>query len=86
MKTEPSMLTRFIETAMKHANDELLNEDDGFYGHIPELPGVLATGSTVEACAIELQEVLEDWISLGLAMQHEFPTIDGITIGIHAAA
>jgi predicted RNase H-like HicB family nuclease len=80
------MLTRYIETAMKHANYEWLNEDDGYYGHIPELRGVWATGSTVNACAEELQEVLEDWISLGLAMHHEFPTIDGVTIDIHAAA
>lgn len=80
------MLTRYIDTVMKHARYKWLSEEDGYYGEIPELPGVWATGSTEPACAEELQEVLEDWISLGLAMHHDFPIIDGVTIEIHAAA
>jgi predicted RNase H-like HicB family nuclease len=80
------MLTRYIEAAMKHARYKWLSREDGYYSEIPELPGVWATGSTEQACAEELQEVLEDWISLGLALQHEFPTIDGVTIDIHAVA
>lgn len=56
------MLTRYIETAMKHARYKWLTEEDGYYGEIPELPGVWPTGSTEQACSEELQEVSEERI------------------------
>ena len=73
------MLTDYIYAALRKAHYELL-EDGTFYGEIPPCPGVLATASTLEACRAELQEVLEDWIVLGLRMGHEIPDIDGHSI------
>jgi len=32
----------------------------------------------LEACRDELQEVLEEWIIVGLKMGHTIPAIDGI--------
>jgi predicted RNase H-like HicB family nuclease len=80
------MLTRYIETAMRRARYEWLAESNEYYGEIAELPGVWATGATRDSCAEELQEVLEDWIALGLAMHHQFPVIDGINVNIEAVA
>lgn len=74
------MLTKYIQAAMNKAKYELMEDQPSFYGHIPECPGVLATGETLEACRDELQEVLEDWLSLGLRLGHPIPELDGIRI------
>ena len=74
------MLTEYINAAMRHARYEILPEDGGYYGEIPELPGVWANADILEACREELREVLEDWIALGLAQGSPIPPIDGIAI------
>jgi predicted RNase H-like HicB family nuclease len=71
------MLTIYIQTAMKHATYEIL-EDGTFYGEIPPCPGVFFNATTLPACLEGLQEVLEGWIALGLRFGHTLPTIDGI--------
>ncbi len=73
------MLTRYIQAAMKQAQYELL-EDKTFYGSIPGFEGVWANEPTLEACRQELQEALEDWILLGVSLNHELPTVDGIEL------
>ena len=80
------MLTEYIAAAMRHARYEILPEDAGYYGEIPELPGVWANGDTLEACREELREVLEDWIALGLAQGSPIPPIDGAAITIKQPA
>ena len=73
------MLTRYIQAAMKRALYELM-EDKTFYGSIPGFEGVWANEPTLEACRQELQEALEDWILLGVSMNHELPILDGIEL------
>jgi predicted RNase H-like HicB family nuclease len=73
------MLTQYIQLAMHRAIYQLL-EDDTFYGEIPGFPGVYANAETLEACRDLLQEVLEGWIILGLRLQHQLPTIEGIDL------
>jgi predicted RNase H-like HicB family nuclease len=80
------MLTEYINAAMRHARYEILPEDGGYYGEIPELPGVWANADTLEACREELREVLEDWIALGLAQGSPIPPIDGVAITIKQPA
>ncbi|HEX3722638.1 MAG TPA: hypothetical protein VHV31_07590 [Nitrolancea sp.] len=80
------MLTRYIEAAMRQARYEWLTESNEFYGEIVETPGVWATGATRESCTEELQEVLEDWIVLGLSMHHRIPVIDGVNVNVEAVA
>jgi len=65
---------------MRKAHYELIADERPFYGHIPECPGVWATGKTLEECRDELQEALEDWLSLGLRLGHSILEIDGIRI------
>jgi predicted RNase H-like HicB family nuclease len=60
---------------MQHARLEWLEDSQEFYGEIPELPGVWATGPTIDACREELQEVLEEWVALGLSMGHRIPEV-----------
>jgi predicted RNase H-like HicB family nuclease len=73
------MLTRYIQAAMKHAKYEIL-EDKTFYGSIPGFEGVWANESTLEACRQELQDALEDWILLGVSLNHGLPQVDGIEL------
>ena len=80
------MLTEYINAAMRHARYEILPENGGYYGEIPELPGVWANADTLEACREELREVLEDWIALGLSQGSPIPAIDGIAIIIKQPA
>ena len=74
------MLTEYIAAAMHHARYEILPDDGTFYGEIPECQGVWANADTLEACRDELQEVLEDWILLGVRLGHPLPVIDGISL------
>jgi predicted RNase H-like HicB family nuclease len=47
---------------------------------------VWAQAGTLETCREELQEVLEEWIVLGLTMGHPLPSIDGRTLTIQEGA
>ncbi len=74
------MLTEYIEAAMRHAQCELLDEDGTYYCEIPVCRGVWANEATLDEARIELRSALEDWITLGLAMNDPLPEIDGVTI------
>lgn len=73
------MLTKYIQAAMKRAQYEIL-DDHTFYGSIPGLDGVWANEPTLEACREELQNALEDWILLGVSLNHDLPVVDGIEL------
>lgn len=64
---------------MKHAKYEIL-DDKSFYGSIPGFEGVWANEPTLEACRQELQDALEDWILLGVSLNHDLPQVDGIEL------
>ncbi len=67
------MLTDYIQAAMRKAQYEILLDGEGYFGKIPELQGVWANADTLEACREELQEVLEEWIMIGLKMGSPIP-------------
>lgn len=73
------MLTRYIQAAMKHAKYEIL-DDKTFYGSIAGFQGLWANEPSLEACREELQEALEDWILLGVSLNHELPVVDGLEL------
>jgi predicted RNase H-like HicB family nuclease len=74
------MLTEYVQAALRQAVYEILDDNEGFYGHIPVCPGAWANAPTLEACREELRSVLEDWIVIGLRLGHELPIIDGINL------
>ncbi|MXX14300.1 MAG: type II toxin-antitoxin system HicB family antitoxin [Gemmatimonadetes bacterium] len=73
------MLTTYIQSAMKHAKYEIL-DDQTFYGEIEGFQGVYANANTLEMCREELQSVLEGWIILGLRMGHPLPEVNGVRL------
>jgi hypothetical protein len=50
------------------------------------LPEVWSTAENEAAAREELENVLADWIALGLALGHPIPPIDGIAIGVERVA
>ncbi|MEA2552610.1 MAG: hypothetical protein QOJ65_786 [Fimbriimonadaceae bacterium] len=71
------MLTAYIDAAMGSAVYEPL-EDGTWYAQIPGLQGVLGNGNSEEACMMQLQEVLEGWLLLGVALRHEIPAVNAM--------
>ena len=80
------MLTDYIQAAMRTAHYEILPDGEGYFGNITGLQGVWANADTLEACREELQEVLEEWIILGLKMGTPIPALDGIELNIKKEA
>ena len=63
------ILTGYIESALSQAEYNKL-EDETFSGRIPPCKGVIAFGKTLRECERELQSTLEDWILVGLKLDH----------------
>ena len=74
------MIIQYIETALAHARYELIEDEEPYYGEIPELPGVWATGKTLDECRRKLVEVVDGWIIVRLRRGLPIPPIDNCTI------
>jgi predicted RNase H-like HicB family nuclease len=75
-----SMIIQYIETALAHARYDMIDDEEPFYGEVPELPGVWATGKTLEECRRNLVEVIDGWIIVRLRRGLPIPPIDNCTI------
>ncbi len=59
------MIIEYIQEALRRAKYEIIgDEDEPFYGEVPELKGVWAQGKTLEECRENLAEVIDGWILL----------------------
>lgn len=67
------MLTEYIRAAMRKARYEILPDDKTYYGEIRGFQGVYANADTLEACREELEQVLEEWLSLRLSRNLPVP-------------
>ena len=74
------MLRAYLDAAMAHTQVEQLESDEGYYGEIPGLDGLCASGPTADSCRDELASALEDWVVAGLQLGHDLPPIDGLTL------
>jgi predicted RNase H-like HicB family nuclease len=61
------MICAYIDAAMQRARYELIQDEEPFYGEVPELQGVWATGKTLEKCREHLAEAVEDWVLFSIA-------------------
>ena len=73
------VFTDYIEHAMSQATYDK-QEDGNFVGRIPPCQGVIAFGSTLRRCEDELRSTLEDWILVGLKLNHPLPVIENIDL------
>ena len=74
------MLTEYIEEALKRAKYEIINDEEPYYGEVPELKGVWANGKTLEECRKKLKEVIEGWLILSIKKGLSIQELDGITV------
>ncbi len=73
------ILSDYVDKAMAGAVYDKL-EDGTFAGRIPSCKGVVAFGSSLRKCEIELRSTLEDWILVGLKLGHRLPVVAGIDL------
>ena len=78
------MFAEYIKAAMDKATYEIIDDPEPFYGEIPELRGVWATGKTLESCRDNLMSALEDWIAFRLRTGRSIPAIGGTSITVSA--
>ena len=60
------MLIEYVEEALKRAKYEIIADAEPFYGEIPKLKGVWASGKTLEECRRNLADVVEGWLIVRL--------------------
>jgi len=77
---EGTMILQYIEKALAHARYEIIKDDEPYYGEIPELAGVYATGKTLEECRANLMEVIDGLIIVRFRRGLPIPQIDNCTI------
>lgn len=61
------MLRDYIRAALARAHYEIIEDAEPFYGEVPELRGVWATGETLEACRDNLESTVEGWLLMRLS-------------------
>jgi predicted RNase H-like HicB family nuclease len=60
------LIIQYIEAALARARYEVIRDEEPYYGEVPDLKGVWATGKTLEECRKRLSEVIEGWIIIRL--------------------
>lgn len=74
------MLLRYIQAALEQAHYEMIEDEEPFYGEVLALPGVWATGKTLEGCRRNLTEAIEDWVLFSVAKGLSIPVLTDVAI------
>jgi len=69
------LITQYIEAALSKARYEIVEDEEPYYGEVPELEGVWATGKTLEECRRNLAEVIDGWLVVRLRRGLDIPSI-----------
>lgn len=72
--------TDYFEAAMRLAEFEEMEEDEGWFGTIPGFDGLWASGQTLELCRVELRSTLEDWVLFSINHRMPLPAAGGIDL------
>lgn len=78
-KPSDELLAEYIEISMRDVIITLLC-DGTYFAEIPGFQGAWANADTAEECRLEMKEVLEDWILLGIKLGHEIPVVGSIDL------
>ena len=60
------MITEYVLEALSRAKFQIIKDEESYYGEVPELKGVWATGKTLEECRKNLVEVIDGWLVVRL--------------------
>ena len=76
-----AVLIEYIEEALERARYELIDDaDTPYYGEVPDLPGVWASGETLEMCRRELKDVIEGWLLVSVKQSLPIPPLGPLEI------
>ena len=79
------MISKYIAEALHRAQYRIV--DDGlFCATVAGLPGVLATGKTLEACRDQLVEVIEEWLLVRVAQGLRIPRLGTASVQVRRAS
>ncbi len=79
------MITQYIQAAMRKANYEILENNEGFYGEIPGFQGVWGNAPTLEGCREDLAEALETWILFRVSRGMKIPAVGKYKLDVEFA-
>lgn len=74
------MLLDYLNAALERATYEKIEDEEPYYGEIPEIQGVWATGMTLEECRRRLMQALEDWVFFSIYRGAPIPPMGGFII------
>ena len=74
------MLLEYIQTVLESAHYEMIDDEEPFYGEVPQLPGGWATGKSLEACRRGLAGAIEDWVLFSIAKGLPMPALGEVSI------
>ena len=79
------MISRYIAEALHRASYDVV--DGGlFCATVAGLPGVIATGKTLETCREQLVEVIEEWLLVRVAQGLKIPRLGTATVQVKRAS
>ena len=76
------MIHEYIATALERAHYELIDDEEPYYGEIPDLQGVWATGKSLEECRRNLAEVVDGWVLIRLTRGLSIPTLGQVSLSL----
>jgi predicted RNase H-like HicB family nuclease len=80
-----AVISRYLAEALHRAQYRTV--DDGlFCATVPGLPGVIATGATLESCRDQLADVIEEWLLVRVARGLKIPKIGTATVQVKRAS
>lgn len=71
------MIREYVDAALSRAKYEIIDDEEPYYGEIPDLEGVWATGKTLEECRKNLADVVDGWLIVRLRRGLPIPAIWG---------
>ena len=74
------MIREYIEAALNLAKYEFIEDEEPYYGEIPELEGIWATGKTLEECRRNLADVVDGWLIVHLKKGLPVPPIGNFKV------
>ena len=76
------MIHEYIQAALNRAHCEMIDDEEPFFGEVRELPGVYASGKTLEECRRNLADVVEGWLTVSIKRDMQIPEIGGLTVDV----
>jgi len=75
------MISKYIDEALHRAEYSVVDRN-AFCATVAGLPGVIATGRSLEACRDQLAEVVEEWVLVRVSRGLSVPRLGTIRVQV----